>query len=208
MGIWERHVVPRIVDKSLGTAEVRALRVETCAGLRGRVLEVGFGSGLNIAHYPSMVTEVAAVEPNDTAWRMAAPRLEQAAVPVARAGLDGQALEEADGSFDAVLLTFVLCTIPDQRAAVVEAARALRPGGQVHFVEHGRAPDPAVQRWQHRLEPLQRRLGGGCHLTRDPEQDLRSAGLDVVDLHTGYLPGPAIGKPFAYVYRGVAVKPA
>jgi ubiquinone/menaquinone biosynthesis C-methylase UbiE len=206
VGWWERHVVPRVVDKSLGTEEVRALRDETCAGLQGRVLEVGFGSGLNVGHYPEAVTAIAAVEPNDTAWRMAGPRIDRSTVPVGRAGLDGQALDAEDDSFDAVLLTFVLCTIPDQRAALAEAFRALRPGGRVHFVEHGLAPEPRVQQWQHRLEPAQRRFGGGCHLTRDPAEDLRSTGFEVLDLDTWYLPGPAFTRPFTYVYRGTAEK--
>ena len=208
MGWWERHVVPRIVDKSLGTADVRGLRDETCAGLEGRVLEVGFGSGLNVSHYPDAVTEVAAVEPNDTAWRMAGRRLEGSRVPVVRAGLDGQVLDEPDDSFDAVLLTFVLCTVPDQRAALAEATRVLRPGGRVHFVEHGKAPDAKVQQWQRRLEPVQRRVGGGCHLTRDPAADLRATGLELVELDSWYLPGPALARPFSFVYRGTAEKAA
>jgi ubiquinone/menaquinone biosynthesis C-methylase UbiE len=206
MGWWEQHVVPRIVDKSLGTEEVRGLRDETCAGLEGRVLEVGFGSGLNVAHYPDAVSEVAGVEPNDTAWRMAGPRIERSKVPVTRAGLDGQTLDAPDESFDAVLLTFVLCTIPDQRAALAQAFRVLRTGGQVHFVEHGLAPEPRVQRWQHRLEPMQRRFGGGCHLTRDHAEDLRSTGFEIIDLDTRYLPGPAFARPFSYVYRGIGEK--
>jgi ubiquinone/menaquinone biosynthesis C-methylase UbiE len=203
-GLWERHVVPRIVDKSLGTKEAHELRAETCRGLQGRVLEIGFGSGLNLQHLPAAVTELSAVEPSDTAWRLAQPRLAETGIPVTRSGLDGQRLDEPDESFDHVLVTFVLCTIPDQGAALREAQRVLRPGGQVHFVEHGRSPDEAVFRWQRRLEPLQKRLAGGCHLTRQPVRDLTAARLDVTDLDTFYLPGPAPIRPFAFVYQGRA----
>jgi ubiquinone/menaquinone biosynthesis C-methylase UbiE len=208
MGWWERTVVPRITDKALGTEEVAGFRERTCAGLTGRVLEVGFGSGLNVDHYPAAVTEVAAVEPNDTAWRLAAPRVEAASVPVARSGLDGQRLEEPDDSFDSVLLTFVLCTIPDQVVALREAHRVLRPGGTVHFVEHGLAPDASVQRWQRRLEPLQRRMFAGCHLTRNPVEDLTAAGFTVTEVEASYLPGPALAKPYGYGYLGTARKGA
>ncbi|CAA9327308.1 MAG: SAM-dependent methyltransferase PA0798 (UbiE paralog) [uncultured Nocardioidaceae bacterium] len=206
MGWWERHGVPRMVEASLGTEQVHELRAETCRPLDGRVLEVGFGSGLNVDHYPAAVTEVAAVEPNETAWRLAAPRLARSAVPVLRSGLDGQRLDEPDDSFDHVLLTFVLCTVPDQVGALSEARRVLRSGGVVHFLEHGLAPDAPVQRWQRRLEPVQKRIGGGCHLTRDPVADLGSAALEVEQLTTFYAPGPAVSRPWAHVYQGTARK--
>jgi ubiquinone/menaquinone biosynthesis C-methylase UbiE len=152
------------------------------------------------------VTEVSGVEPSDGAWRLAEPRIAKSPVPVTRSGLDGQRLDEPDESFDHVLLTFVLCTIPDQRAALVEARRVLRPGGQVHFVEHGKAPDERVERWQRRLEPLQKRIAGGCHLTREPVRDLEAAGLRVTDMDAFYAAGPPPSRPWGYVYQGVARK--
>lgn len=206
MGLWERHVLPRIVDRSLGTEDVHGLRATTCRPLEGRVLELGFGSGLNLRHLPPVVTELAAVEPSDTAWRLAQPRIEATRVTVTRYGLDGQRLTEPDESFDHVLLTFVLCTIPDLRTALREVHRVLRPAGRVHFLEHGRAPEDAVVRWQRRLEPLQKRIAGGCHLTREPVRALEAAGLRVVEIDTSYLPGPAFTRPFGYIYRGVARK--
>ena len=206
MGLWERHVLPRIVDKSLGTRDVHALRAKACRPLSGRVLELGFGSGLNLEHLPAEVTELSAVEPSDTAWRLAQPRRDASRVPVTRSGLDGERLSEPDDSFDHVLVTFVLCTIPDHRAALREVHRVLRPGGQVSFVEHGRSPEDSVARWQRRLEPVQKRLAGGCHLTRDPVRDLEAARLKVVDVDASYLPGPALTHPCGYVYRGTARK--
>lgn len=205
-GWWERHVVPRLVDTTLGTKEVRALREDTCRSLDGRVLELGFGSGLNLPHLPGSVTELSAVEPNDTAWRRAQPRIAASPVPVRRSGLDGQRLSEPDDSFDHVLLTFVLCTIPDHRAALREVHRVLRPGGQVHFLEHGKAREESVATWQRRLEPLQRRMSGGCHLTRQPLRDLEGARLRVTDMDAFYLPGPRVLRPYSFLYQGTARK--
>ena len=206
MGWWEERVLPHVVEKSCGTAELDPHREAACQGLSGRVLEVGFGSGLNCAHYPAAVEEVAAVEPNDRAWRMAQQRIATSGARVTRSGLDGQRLEEPDASVDHVLTTFTLCTIADVRAALAELHRVLRPGGRVHFLEHGSAPSPRVRTWQRRLEPVQRRVAGGCHLTRDPVELLGAAGFEVEDVTTGYLPGPAFTRPMAHLYRGTAVR--
>ena len=149
---------------------------------------------------------MAAVEPSDRAWRMAQERVGVTRVRITRSGLDGQRLEEPDGSVDHVLTTFTLCTIPDVRTALAELHRVLRPGGQVHFLEHGLAPSPRVRTWQRRLEPVQRRVAGGCHLTREPVELLGSAGFELFDVSTGYLPGPAFTKPMAHLYSGTAVK--
>ena len=207
-GWWETHVVPRMVERALSTGDVRRERTLACEGLSGRVLEVGFGSGLNLPHLPAAVTSVDAVEPSDLGWSMSAARRSAAAVPVSRVGLDGQALDVEDAAYDAVLCTFSLCTIPDPALAAREMARAVRPGGRVHVLEHGRAPDPGVRRWQARLEPVQRRVAGGCHLTRDPLALLAAAGLEVQQVTQEYLPGPALARPWSYGYRFVAELPA
>lgn len=202
MGVWGKQVVPRIANKTLDTEVVRGIRERVCAGLSGEVLEIGFGSGLNVPHYPDAVVRVAAVEPSDLGWRLAGERLAASAVPVQRSGLDGQALPFADRSFDAALSTFTLCTIPDVQAALREVRRVLRPGGLLHFVEHGRAPDEGVRRWQRWLEPVNKRVAGGCHLARPIDELLTAAGFTLTRLDRSYLPKEP--RPFASLYEGVA----
>jgi ubiquinone/menaquinone biosynthesis C-methylase UbiE len=207
MGWWSDRVVPHLVDRSLSSEDVMRLRAETVAGLSGRVLEIGFGSGLNASAYPPEVVRVDAVEPSEVGWRMSAARRAASPVPITRVGLDGQRLEAEDASYDAVLSTFTLCTIPDVARALQEVRRVLRPGGVLHFLEHGRAPDARVATWQRRLDPLQRRVAGGCHLSRDIPGLATAAGLDAADLVAAYLPGPGLGRPWTYVYRGTAAVP-
>jgi ubiquinone/menaquinone biosynthesis C-methylase UbiE len=207
MGWWTERVVPRLTDRSLSTKDVMELRQEACSDLSGRVLEIGFGSGLNIETYPAAVTSVDAVEPSDLGWELSADRRSRSQVPVERVGLDGQQLEAADASYDAVLSTFTLCTIPDVTTALAEVRRVLRPGGTVHVLEHGLAPDPRVAAWQRRLEPLQKRVAGGCHLTRDVPALLAAAGLRVERLDQAYLPGPAVSRPWAFGSLATATRP-
>lgn len=207
MGWWESNVVPRLVERALSSGDVRRERALVCEGLSGRVLEVGFGSGLNLPHLPAAVSSLDAVEPSDLGWAMSASRRAAAPVRVARVGLDGQHLDVEDASYDAVLCTFSLCTIPDASLAARELSRAVRPGGTVHVLEHGLSPDDRVRRWQHRLDPIERRVAGGCHLTRDPVALVRDAGLEVGDVVQRHLPGPAVSRPWTYGYRFVARRP-
>jgi SAM-dependent methyltransferase len=186
MGIYGEHVLPRIINVCCGLKPLRPLRERVCEGLQGRVVEVGFGSGLNVPYYPASVTGVAAVEPSDTSWALAAKRRGATRLPVERAGLEGESLPLADGSCDAALSTFTLCTIPDVQTALGEIRRVLKPGGSLHFLEHGLAPDEPVRRWQHRLDPLQQRLFGGCHLTRPIADLLTEAGFTITDLDVFY----------------------
>lgn len=202
-GIWERQLLPRVVDRALGGRLTADLRTRVCAGLRGEVLELGFGSGPNVPFYPAAVTGVAAVEPSEVAWRLARDRLAAAAVPVRRSGLDGAALPFGDGTFDSAVSTWTLCTIPDVAAALAELRRVLRPGGELHFVEHGLAPDEPVRRWQRRLEPLQKRVFGGCHLTRPVVALLTGAGFAVPAATDFYEQGTP--RAFGALTLGVAV---
>ncbi|MFI1091983.1 class I SAM-dependent methyltransferase [Streptomyces sp. NPDC020917] len=203
MGVYTEQVVPRVINVACGVAEAGRLRGRVCRDLTGEVVEIGFGSGHNVPYYPPAVTGVDAVEPSDVGWRLAARRVEGARVPVRRSGLDGQKLPFPDASFDTALSTWTLCTIPDADAALRELRRVLKPGGTLHFVEHGLAPDARVRRWQYRLEPLQKRLLGGCHLTRPIADLLRTAGFTIGELDVFYEKGAP--KTMGAASLGVAV---
>jgi SAM-dependent methyltransferase len=203
--IYRDRVLPHVVDLMCGTADLGRWRAQVATGLTGDLLEIGFGSGLNIEFYPSGVERVLAVEPSTTALRIARKRMAGSRIPIEQAGLDGQSIHLPDGSCDSALCTFALCTIPDPDAALAEVRRILRPEGRFHFIEHGLSPDPRVARWQGRLEPVQRRLAGGCHLTRDPISMVERAGFVVDEVFQQYGAGP---KPWTYFTRAVAINAA
>jgi hypothetical protein len=161
---------------------------------------------MNTPFYPRELVSVGAVEPSDLGWKMSAERRAGAEVPIERVGLDGQRVGADDASYHSVLLTFTLCTIPDPAAALAEARRVLLPGGSLHFLEHGLAPSKRVSTWQRRLDPVQRRVAGGCHLSRDAPALVTAAGLEVVELHQEFLEGPGVAKPWTYVSSGRAVR--
>ncbi len=205
MGLYGDHVLPRMLNVLCGLKMNDPLRQRVCDGLEGDVVEIGFGSGLNIPFYPAGVSRVSAVEPADIGWRLAQKRLAATQVPVERSGLDGQSLPFPDDSFDTALSTWTMCTIPDIDAALAELRRVLKPGGRLHFIEHGLAPDEPVQRWQHRIEPVQKRVWGGCHLTRPIVPLLKNAGFTIRDVDEFYEDGAP--KFLAADSLGVAVSP-
>ncbi len=190
MSVYREQVVPRIINVACGLKANDKLRQRTCEGLKGDVLEIGFGSGLNVPFYPEDVTLVDAVEPADVGWKLAEKRLAASPTSIRRSGLDGESLPFSDDTHDAAISTWTLCTIPDAVAALHEVRRVLKPGGTLHFVEHGLAPDAAVQRWQRRIEPVQKRLFAGCHLTRNVSEMIETAGFTIEEIDIFYLPGP------------------
>jgi ubiquinone/menaquinone biosynthesis C-methylase UbiE len=205
MGLWSDRLLPRLTDRLLDVEAVRRARAEVCAGLTGDVVELGFGSGLNVPHYPPTLGGVWAIDPSEVGLRLACRRIRESPVRVVHAGFTAETLPFPDGRFDCALSTFTLCTVPDVAQALRELYRVLTPGGAFHFLEHGRAPDADVARWQDRLAPLNRAVAGGCHLTRDIGSLIRDAGLEIEDYATYYGEGP---RPFAYRYEGLARRPA
>jgi len=196
-------MLPRITDLLLGSKATDEVRARVCEGLAGEVLEVGFGSGRNVPHYPATVTRVRAVDPATAGRKLAAGRVEASPVPVEYVGLDGQELPLDDATVDHVLVTWTLCTIPEPAAALAEMHRVLRPGGSLHFVEHGHSPDADVAKWQARLNPIQGRLFGGCRLDRPVDDLVTGTGFVMTNLERYYAPGP---KAFSYFYEGTATR--
>jgi SAM-dependent methyltransferase len=191
MGFYERRILPRIMNRMCGMKSAEPLRERVCEGLAGDVIELGFGSGLNISHYPAAVERVVAIDPSDLSWDLAASRRAASRVPVERSGLDAQSLPFDDARFDMALSTWTLCTIPDPVVALGEVRRVLKPGGTLHFIEHGLAPDgdEKVQRWQRRLDPIQRRIAGGCHFSRPIVDLLTGVGFEIKELDVFYEAG-------------------
>ena len=203
MSRYQDRVLPYMIDLAMRAKEFRPVRARVAGGLEGRVLEIGFGSGHNVPHYPPEVTQVLAVDPATVGRKIAAGRLQDSPVPVEFAGLDAGSLPAQDGSIDHVLSTWTLCTVPDPGQALAEIVRVLRPGGSLHFAEHGLSPEANVAGWQQRLNPVQRRVFGGCHLDRPIDRLIRSSGLEVTKLDNYYLRGP---KVVGYMFEGVAAK--
>jgi ubiquinone/menaquinone biosynthesis C-methylase UbiE len=203
MGWYRDQILPRAIDLALRGGEFTRLRARVAAGLAGQVLEIGFGSGLNIPYYPASLERVQAIDPAAVGRKLAAKRAAACPVPIDYIGTDAQTLPADDASVDSVLSTWTLCTISDASRALAEIRRVLRPGGALHFIEHGLAPDPAVARLQQRLTPLQHRAFGGCHLNRQIDQLVAAAGLELTRIDTYYMKAP---RALGYTFEGTATK--
>lgn len=202
MGFYNDVVVPYCIELSCGMKALAPEREKVALALEGRVLEIGFGSGLNLPYYPRAVSEVLAVDPSERARRIGRRRIESARAPVTFIGLDAERIDAPDASADAALCTFTLCTIPDAARALREVKRILKPGGQLHFLEHGRAPDASVARWQDRLNGIQRAIAGGCNVNRDMRALLEGAGFRLDRLDAAYF--PKMPRTHGYLYSGAA----
>jgi ubiquinone/menaquinone biosynthesis C-methylase UbiE len=204
MGFYNEQVLPRVVNVMLGNKEFAKVRKEACEGLHGDVIELGFGSGLNLPHLPPEVTGVWTVDPSRVAMRLAAKRVTAAPVGVHVGGLDGARLAFPDDRFDSALSTMTLCTIPDVGAALRELRRVMKPGGCFHFAEHGHSPDANVARTQDRFDGFQQKVAGGCHLNRPIDALLTDTGFEIETMRNYYLKGP---KLLSYMYAGRARNP-
>ncbi|MDQ8038156.1 MAG: class I SAM-dependent methyltransferase [Pedobacter sp.] len=203
MSLYSRHVFPYVLDWLMSQPAFTQAREELLADVRGEVLEIGFGTGLNLDHYPDAVTRITSVDVNPGVHRLAEKRLQKSPRPVRFALVSGESLPMPASSFDAVVSTWTLCSIPDVESALLEVKRVLKPGGKFYFVEHGLSPDPMVAKWQHRLTPLQKIIADGCHLNRDHLALITAAGLNVVEKRQFQAEGlPAVG---AFMTLGVAV---
>ena len=205
MGFYTRQIVPRFIDKACGSAAMQKGRDAVCAGLSGTILEIGFGSGLNVASYPPEVTAAHVVEPSIVGRKLAVPRIAASDIPITYVGLHGESIDLPDESVDGAVCTFTLCTIPGVETALAEVLRVLKPGGRFQFLEHGLAPDEPTRIWQRRLEPWQLKLADGCHLTREPAELVAAAGFDLEFVHAEYTKGP---KPWVFMTMACAAKPA
>ena len=205
MGLYSRYLFPWVLDHVMRRAPLADLRPGVLSLVEGDVLEIGFGTGLNLPHYPPSVRKLTVIEPNDRSLRRARRRVEASPVRVeAVAPAGGADLPLPDARFDAVVSTWTMCTIPDVARALREVHRVLKPGGRLVFVEHGLSPDPAVARWQRRLNPVNRALGDGCNLDRDIEGLIRASPLTMERCDRFYLRDtPKVG---GYTYRGTARK--
>ena len=203
MNWYDRHILPWLIDFACGLPMVQARRQMLVPQARGRVLEIGMGTGRNLPFYDrSKLTQLVGVDPALQMHPLAQRRSDKAGIAVELVGLSAERLPLPDDSFDTVVCTYTLCSIPDPAAALHEVRRVLKPGGQFLFCEHGRSPDPAVARWQDRIQPCWMPLTGGCHLDRDVPALLRDAGL-LAKLEQGYISGPRV---LAYNYWGQAQK--
>jgi ubiquinone/menaquinone biosynthesis C-methylase UbiE len=202
LSLYSRHVFPYVLDWLMSQPAFTQAREELLKDIAGNVLEIGFGTGLNLFHYPATVDQLTTVDVNPGAHRLAEKRLEGATLPVRFALISGENLPMADASFDAVVSTWTLCSIPDVESALQEVRRVLKPGGKFYFVEHGLSPDPKIAKWQHRLTPVQKIIADGCHLNRDHLALISAAGLKVVKKRQFQAQGlPSVG---AFMTLGVA----
>jgi SAM-dependent methyltransferase len=204
VGFYSRYIFPRLLDRMLGVPELGRYRQEALAAARGRTLEIGFGTGLNLPYYPDAVTELVVFDSEKMLAGRVQRRIAACPIPVVNMQLDAQGrLPFDDGAFDSVVTTLTLCSIADPTPALAEIRRVLKPGGAYVFWEHGRSDDPTVARRQDRFNPIQKHIGAGCNLNRPIDRLIREAGFDIPALDRFLL--PQTPRILAEMYRGVAI---
>lgn len=202
MSLYERYVLPHLINAACGIEPLREQREKLIPMAEGRVLEIGMGSGLNLRHYDrDRVEMVWGLEPSEGMRRKARKNVERAGIEVEWLSLPGEEIPLDDNSADTIVLTFTLCTIPDWQQAVRQMRRVLKPGGALVFCEHGEAPDENVRKWQERINPVWKKVAGGCHLNRAIPACLKEGGFRIKEMETDYLSGP---KLLTFNYWGIA----
>jgi len=201
MNFYEHWVLPPLLDLAMRQHQLGKYRWEVVAGARGRVLEIGVGSGLNLTLYEEQVDVVFGLDPSERLLSMAQRRAAEAGVAADLILGSATNIPLENASVDTVVMTWTLCSISDPLSALREMGRVLKPGGALLFVEHGLSPEPAVERWQHRLTPLWRHISGGCHLDRKVDDLIRAAGFEILELRNEYARGPRL---MTYMYEGQA----
>ena len=203
MNLYDRYVMPLLIDACCGMKDIQSQRAALLPLAQGKVLEIGIGTGRNLPFYnPSKLESLQGLDPAEQMSPTARRRAIQAGLNVELLTLSAEEIPAPDATYDTVVCTFTLCTIPDPIKALREMRRVLKPGGQLLFCEHGRSPDAGVQVWQDRLTPWWRPIAGGCHLNRDVPDMLRDGGFRATKIESSYLRGP---KPVVWVTRGIAV---
>jgi len=203
MNLYDHYVLPYMLDCVCGMKAIQQARAELIPQARGRVLEIGIGTGRNLPFYDAgKLSALCGLDPAVQMNALAQKRARKKGIDIELLTLSAEKIPSADASFDTVVSTFTLCTIPDAVAALREMRRVLKPGGKLLFCEHGTAPDANVRRWQERLTPYWKPIAGGCHLNRDIAALLRAGGFASADMQRRYLPGP---RAMTYVYSGSAV---
>jgi len=202
MGLYERYILPPLLNYAMQQKPITYQRKKVVPLAEGRVLEIGIGSGLNLAHYePGKVEKVWGLDPSAELRVMAEKNAAEVPFEVEFIGLEAEEIPLDDKSMDTVLVTYTLCTIPEVVRALKGMRRVLKPGGKLVFSEHGRAPDESVRKWQNRLNPIWNKIGGGCHLNRAIPDLISQGGFKVDKVDTMYLPGP---RPMTFNYWGTA----
>lgn len=206
MGLYARYVLPKLINSACAQKPMAELRARYVPRARGRVLEIGLGTGLNLPHYGAdgtMPASLFALEPAEDIARLAVGRLAKVTFPVHVLEASAEDIPAEDGTFDSVVSTWTLCSVPNVYRALDELRRVLKPTGQLVFAEHGASPDAKWLRWQRRLEPGWKLIGGGCHLSRKPASLIEAAGFRIDEVDADYLPGPKFA---TFTYRGVATR--
>jgi len=203
MGWYAKNILPRLIEAGCSQPLLMKLRAQYVPQARGKVLEIGIGTGLNLQFYNASKIELTGLDPAEELTGHAKERAQQLELPINMLGVSGESIPAEDQTFDALVCTWTLCSIPNVEGALKEMHRVVKPGGTLYFIEHGQAPDAGVFRWQQRIEPIWKQIAGGCHLTRKADDLIAEAGFNITQTESDYLPGPRFA---AYMTHGIAIR--